>query len=185
MNTLDYKNDSARNTYCDFVKDLPRDNIHRRYHDYCYGFALDDDNELFGRLILEINQAGLSWDTILKKEKNFKKAYDEFDLHTIANYDAIEKQRLLNDPGIIRNRLKIEAAIYNAEQILKLQKEYGSFLVWIEHHRHFEKKEWVKLFKKHFKFVGGEIVGEFLMSIGVLKGAHNRECPIYKKLTLK
>lgn len=168
-------------SYCDFVKDLPNDNHHKIYHDQYYGVPIYDDNELFERLVLEINQAGLSWDTILKKQQNFKNAYDNFDIKKVANYDETQKQRLLNDSGIIRNRLKIEAAIYNANTILRLQSEFGSFRSWINHHHPLKKEEWVKLFKKHFKFVGGEIVGEFLMSIAILEGAHSKDCPMYNK----
>jgi DNA-3-methyladenine glycosylase I len=169
-------------SYCEFVRDLPKDNLHRIYHDNHYGIPIYDDNQLFERLVLEINQAGLSWETILKKQENFKKAYDNFEITKVANYGEKEKARLLEDAGIIRNRLKVEAAIYNAKEILKLQKEFGSFRGWIDANHPKEKQEWVRLFKKHFKFVGGEIVGEFLMSIGVLEGAHIKECPIGKEI---
>jgi DNA-3-methyladenine glycosylase I len=163
--------------YCDFVKDLSHDNLHKIYHDHHYGYSIEDENELFGRLILEINQAGLSWDIILKKQENFKTTYDNFDIKTIANYGEEDRQRLLNDAGIIRNKLKIDASSYNANEVLKIQNKFGSFKAWIDHYKPLSKNEWVKLFKKHFKFVGGEIVGEFLTSIGVLEGAHKIECP--------
>ena len=137
---------------------------------------------MFGRLILEINQAGLSWNTILVKQDNFRKAYSNFDIFTIANYDEKERERLLNDAGIIRNKLKVNAAIHNANVIINLQKEFGSFLNWLDHHHPKTKEEWVKLFKKTFKFTGGEITNEFLMSSGYLKGAHDETCPIYQKI---
>jgi DNA-3-methyladenine glycosylase I len=89
---------------------------------------------------------------------------------------------LLNDAGIIRNKLKVNAAVENAKAILLLQKEFGSFKKWLEHHHPKTKEEWVKLFKQTFKFTGGEIVNEFLMSIGFLPGAHDETCPVYKKL---
>lgn len=165
-------------SYCDYVKDLPEDNVHKIYHDHHYGFPITDDNELFGRLIMEINQAGLSWETILKKEKGFRKAYDNFNIPKIAHYTEKDRERLLSDAGIIRNKLKVNAAIENAKTIVQLQKEYGSFLAWIEHHHPLTKEEWVKLFKKNFKFTGGEIVNEFLMSIGKLPGAHQKGCPV-------
>ena len=168
-------------SYCEFVQNLCDDNLHKIYHDAHYGVAIYDDASLFERLVLEINQAGLSWDTILKKQQNFKKAYDNFEIQKVANYTEEQRQRLLGDAGIIRNRLKVDAAIYNANAILQLQKEYGSFRAWIDTHHPLEKKEWVKLFKKHFKFVGGEIVGEFLMSIGILQGAHIQSCPFYER----
>lgn len=169
-------------TYCDYVKTLSDDNVHKLYHDNEYGFAIEDDNGLFARLVLEINQAGLSWDMILKKKKNFFKAYDNFEISKVAKYKEKQVERLLNDAGIIRNRLKINAAIENAKKILELQKEFGSFKKWIEHHHPLTKEEWVKVFKKDFKFTGGEIVNEFLMSTGYLQGAHAPSCAVYKKL---
>jgi len=153
--------------------------LHKAYHDKLYGFAIHDDNELFCRLVLEINQAGLSWETILKKETTFRKAYDNFDIAKVATYTEADRERLLADPGIIRNRLKINAAIENAKTILELQKKYGSFQEWLAAQHPKSKEEWVKLFKKTFKFTGGEIVNEFLMSIGYLKGAHTSDCDIY------
>ena len=167
-------------SYCSFCENLTEDNVHKIYHDTQYGFPIETDNELFCRLILEINQAGLSWDTILKKQTNFRRAYDNFDIEKVALYEEADISRLLNDPGIIRNKLKVGAAIYNAKEILKLQKEFGSFGKWLDHNHPLSKEEWVKLFKKHFKFVGGEIVNEFLMSSGYLKGAHVENCKIYK-----
>jgi len=168
--------------YCDFVSTLSEDNVHKVYHDKEYGFPIEDDNGLFARLVLEINQAGLSWDTILKKKENFFKAYSNFEIKKVAKYGDKDVARLLNDAGVIRNRLKVNAAIENAKKILELQKEYGSFKQWIEHHHPLTKEEWVKLFKKHFKFTGGEIVNEFLMSTGYLQGAHAPHCIVYKKL---
>jgi DNA-3-methyladenine glycosylase I len=161
---------------------MDADNPNVYYHDHEYGFPLEDDNELFGRLILEINQAGLSWTTILNKQKNFRKAYDNFSVGRIAGYDEADRQRLLSNAGIIRNRLKVEAAIHNARQILVLQKAHGSFKNWLDQHYPKPKEEWVKLFKRHFKFVGGEIVNEFLMSTGYLPGAHDPTCPVYDKI---
>ncbi len=167
-------------SYCEYVLTLDKDNVHRIYHDTAYGFPIDDDNELFERLILEINQAGLSWNTILNKQANFKKAYHKFNIKKAAGYGERDRQRLLNDAGIIRNRLKIDAAVYNANVILLLQEEYGSFKKWLEYHHPRTKEEWVKLFKKTFHFTGGEIVNEFLMSIGMLPGAHIKDCRILK-----
>ncbi len=172
-------------TYCEFVKSLPPDDLHRIYHDTAYGFPLEDDNELFGRLVLEINQAGLSWTTILKKQANFRKAYNRFSVKKVAAYGDEDRQRLLNDAGIIRNRLKINAAIHNAGVILELKKDYGSFKNWLDKHYPLSREEWTKLFKKTFTFTGGEIVNEFLMSTGYLPGAHTKNCPIYKKLKIK
>ena len=171
-----------QNSYCNFCLNLEADNVHKVYHDTQYGFPIDDDNQLFGRLILEINQAGLSWETILKKQHNFEKAYDNFDIKTVAVYGTREIERLLSDAGIIRNKLKVNAAIYNANQIIALQKEFGSFKNWLDYNHPLTKDEWVKLFKKVFKFTGGEITNEFLMSTGYLDGTHGPDCPIYHKI---
>jgi DNA-3-methyladenine glycosylase I len=171
-----------RPTYCDYCAGQPLDNLHRIYHDTQYGFPIDDDRELFERLVLEMNQAGLSWGTILAKQKNFQKAFHHFNLKKVAAYHENDRQRLLEDAGIIRNRLKIDAAIHNAQVIIDLQKSHGSFKEWIHAHHPREKADWVKLFKQTFKFTGGEITGEFLMSIGYLPGAHTTDCPVYKKI---
>jgi DNA-3-methyladenine glycosylase I len=132
--------------------------------------------------VLEINQAGLSWTTILKKEAGFRAAYHQFNIVTVANYGEKDKQRLLQEPAIIRNRLKIEAAIYNAQVIMALQEQYGSFKQWLQHHHPKTKQEWLLLFKKNFRFTGGEIVNEFLMSIGYLPGAHDEDCIIFNQV---
>jgi DNA-3-methyladenine glycosylase I len=159
-----------------------RKQLHKDYHDHHYGFPLHDDNELFCRLVMEINQAGLSWETILKKEATFRKAYHGFKIKKVAGYTDADRARLMADPGIIRNRLKINAAIENARTILLLQKEHGSFEKWLQSHFPKSKEEWVKLFKTTFRFTGGEIVNEFLLSIGYLPGAHTEDCPIHKKV---
>ena len=169
-------------SYCNVVANYSADNLHKIYHDTAYGFPIEDDNELFERLILEINQAGLSWDTILKKQQHFKKAYHNFEIKKVAAYKEKDRERLLNDAGIIRNRLKVDAAISNANTILQIQKDFGSFKNWIDKHHPLSKEEWVKLFKKTFRFTGGEIVNEFLMSIGYLPGVHDESCPVYKKI---
>ena len=169
-------------SYCEAITTMDKDNVHRIYHDNYYGFPIEDDNELFERLVLEINQAGLSWDTILKKQQSFKKGYKNFNVKKVASFKEKDFERLMNDTGIIRNRLKIDAAIQNAKQILKIQKEFGSFKNWLDHNHPKTKVEWVKIFKSTFKFTGGEIVNEFLMSTGYLDGAHIDSCPVYKKV---
>jgi DNA-3-methyladenine glycosylase I len=171
-------------SYCRAIKQMEgeRKELHKKYHDLLYGFPIEDDNELFCRLVLEINQAGLSWETILKKETSFRKAYSGFDIKKVAAYGAKDRERLLGDAGIIRNRLKIEAAVENARTILVLQKESGSFRQWLESHHPKSKEEWTKLFKKTFRFTGGEIVNEFLMSTGYLPGAHSEDCEVYRKV---
>lgn len=166
--------------YCDYVsKIVDESDVDKVYHDLHYGVRIEDDNELFCRLIMEINQAGLSWHTILVKEENFRKAYHNFHIKKVARYGEKDFERLMHDAGIIRNRLKINAAIYNAQKLLEIQKEYGSFRNWLDIQGDalcYDKSAWVKLFKKQFKFTGGEIVGEFLMSIDMLPGSHGYDC---------
>jgi len=166
-------------TYCTAAPGHP---FHGPYHDTEYGFPIRDDNALFERLVLEINQAGLSWLTVLKKREAFRRAFDGFDIDTVASYGEADRARLLADEGIIRNRLKVNAAIENARRIQEIRKDYGSFASWIEHHHPQSKQEWVKLFKRTFLFTGGEIVGEFLMSIGYLPGAHHPSCPVFERI---
>src|SRR5919107_6349326 len=115
-------------TYCDAA---PGHAWHGPYHEREYGFPLEGDAELFERLILEINQAGLSWLTILKKREAFRRAYDGFDPEIVARYGDADRARLLADPGIIRNRLKIAAAIFNAQRILDMRSTHGSFNQWL------------------------------------------------------
>lgn len=166
-------------SYCDVA---PGHEFHGPYHAHHYGFPIAGDDQLFERMVLEINQAGLSWLTILKKQEAFRAAYSGFSIARVARYGDKQRERLLKDAGIIRNRLKIDAAIENARRILALQKSHGSFAEWLATHHPLTKAEWVKLFKKQFVFTGGEIVGEFLMSIGYLPGTHAESCPVYKKI---
>ena len=166
-------------TYCAVA---PGHEWHGPYHESQYGFPIADDDLLFERLILEINQAGLSWLTILKRQDAFRKAFRDFRIEKVARLGARDVERLMQDASIIRNRLKIEAAIENAKRITAIQREAGSFATWLKSHHPKRKDEWVKLFKKTFVFTGGEIVGEFLMSIGYLPGAHATDCPIYKRI---
>ena len=166
-------------SYCTIAPGHP---VHGPYHDTEYGFPLHDDAGLFERMILEINQAGLSWETILKKRDGFRLAYDGFDPHVVAGYGEADRARLLADARIIRNRLKGDAAIHNAQRVVALIAEHGSFSAWLDAQGTLPKEAWVKVMKREFKFMGGEIVGEFLMSIGRLPGAHVEECPIGQHL---
>ncbi len=166
-------------TYCDAA---PGHEWHGPYHDLEYGFPLAGDAELFERLVLEINQAGLSWLTSLRKREAFRRAYDSFDPEVVAAYGAADRRRLLADAGIVRNRLKVDAAIANAQRVLELRDTHGSFAAWLDAHHPGSKEDWVKLFKRTFRFTGGEIVGEFLMSIGYLPGAHVESCPVYRRV---
>ncbi|MEX1192219.1 MAG: DNA-3-methyladenine glycosylase I [Brumimicrobium sp.] len=169
-------------TYCEFTKDLDESHPHRLYHDKFYGFPIADDDELFGRLILEINQAGLNWLTILKKEENFRTAFKDFNISEIANFNETDINSLMNNAGIIRNRKKIEATIYNANRVLEIKAEYGFFSNWLDKNIDKDLKEWTALFKKNFKFTGGLIVEEFLMSTSYLSGAHQANCDVYKEV---
>lgn len=171
-------------TYCSAIDVMKPDVklLHQVYHDTQYGFPINDDDELFCRMVLEINQAGLSWTTILKKQESFRKAYHNFSIKKVASYTKKDVQRLLNDAGIIRNKLKVNAAIENAKTIITLQKQFGSFKNWLYSNHPKSKAEWTFLFKKTFRFTGGEIVHEFLVSCGYLPGAHDAGCPVYKKV---
>jgi DNA-3-methyladenine glycosylase I len=169
-------------SYCDYILKGGKDSVHKAYHDKEYGFPISDDNGLFARLVLEINQAGLSWETILKKKDNFFKAFNDFNIEKVSRYTEKKIEKLLQDAGIIRNRLKIEATIDNAKRIKALQKEFGSFKNWLDQHSPKTKEEWTKLFKQTFRFTGGEIVNEFLVSTGYLPGAHIETCPVYQKV---
>jgi len=160
----------------------PGNPLHGPYHDEEYGFPSRDEAVLFERLALEINQAGLSWATILKKRDAFRAAFARFDVDRVAAFDAADVERLMGDAGIIRNRLKIAAVIDNARRIQELRGSHGSFVAWLDAHHPRPREEWVKLFKKNFRFTGGEIVNEFLMSLGYLGGAHEPSCPIYARI---
>jgi DNA-3-methyladenine glycosylase I len=170
------------NSYCAAIRSGRLHAVHTQYHDLEYGFPIKTDDGLFERLILEINQAGLSWETILKKREGFKKAYANFDLEQVAAFDDEDFERLMSDASIIRNRLKIRAAIENAKRILEIRREHGSFLAWLEAHHPLELDAWMRLFKKTFVFTGGEIVREFLVSTGFLPGAHDQDCPAHTQI---
>ena len=139
---------------------------------------------LIERLILEINQAGLSWLTILAKRPSFRAAFAEFEVDRVAAFGAPDLERLLADRAIVRNRLKIEAAIANAQTIQQLRRSHGSFAGWLDAHHPQPIDGWVRLFRKTFRFTGGQIVGEFLMSLGYLPGAHVPTCPRYDAIGL-
>ncbi len=166
-------------SYCDFAPGHP---LHGPYHDEEYGFPVEDESVLFERLVLEINQAGLSWELMLKKRAGFRAAFEGFEVDRVAAYGAAERARLLADAGIIRNRLKVDAVIENARRIQALRDGHGSFAAWLAAQHRLPKDAWVKLFKETFKFTGGEITGEFLMSIGYLPGAHREDCPVAARI---
>ncbi len=168
-------------SYCSFARKST--NHHRKHHDTEHGFPAKNDDDLFRRLMLEISQAGLSFDIALKRKEGIYKAFSPID--KVARFTNREIAVLMKDGGIIRNRLKIEAAIFNARAIKKLQKDHGSFKKWLDNNHPKTKEGWVKLFRQTFRFTGGEIVNEFMMSIGLLPGAHDEDCPVGKRLKAK
>lgn len=172
--------------------------LYKEYHDTEWGVPEHDDRKLFEMLILEGMQAGLSWITILNKREAFRKAFDQFDYHKVALYDDAKIEELMQNPGIIRNRLKINAAITNAQQFLKTREEYGSFdaFLWafvdhqpILHHINTEEEIPVStplaekisrdLKKRGFKFVGPTIIYSYLQAVGVVND-HVKTCFLYK-----
>lgn len=170
--------------YCRFAQGHA---LHGPYHDTEYGFPARGEAALFERLVLEINQAGLSWETMLRKRDGFRRAYDGFDVDTVAAYGEHDRARLLADAGIIRNRLKVDAAIHNASVIAGLRQSHGGFAQWLDAHvmdgpAARTREAWVKLFKKTFRFTGGEITHEFLLSLGYLPGAHAPDCPVQARI---
>jgi DNA-3-methyladenine glycosylase I len=146
------------------------------YHDKDWGVPVRNDRKLFEFLILEGAQAGLSWDTILAKRRNYRRALHNFDPKRIARYDAKDKRRLLADPGIVRNRAKIDATIANARCFLAVRKEYGSFskYVWEFAHRGADELS-NDLTKRGFKFVGPTIMYAFMQAVGMVND-HERAC---------
>jgi len=169
-------------SYCSNVNCGKLNYYHKYYHENIYGFPAKSENELFGRLVLEINQAGLSWDTVLKKEKGIKNAYKDYSFFKIAEFNNMDIQRILKDNEVIRMKRKIEAIIFNAKKIISITEKHNSFKSFLDMHHPLTLSGWVSVFKNEFKFVGKEICKEFLMSTGYLKGAHEKSCPIYKKI---
>ncbi len=176
------------------------DPLYIEYHDKEWGIPVHDDRKLFEMLILEGAQAGLSWITILRKRENYRKAFENFDAKKIAKYDSKKIKQLLQNEGIIRNRLKIEAAIINAKLFTEIQKEYGSFdkYIWkfvngkpIINQRKSLKEIPTKtkesdamskdLQKRGFKFVGSTICYAFMQAVGMVND-HTIDCSLYKNL---
>jgi DNA-3-methyladenine glycosylase I len=155
---------------------------HGPYHDSEYGFPVSDDRVLFERLVLEINQAGLSWLLMLKRREGFRAAFLDYDIDRIAVFGPEDEARLREDARIIRNRLKIAAVVHNAGVVRDLAREHGSFAAWLDRQHPLDLASWTKLMRKTFKFMGPEVVNEFLMSTGYLPGAHHRACPVHAEI---
>lgn len=176
---------------CDWVGSS---DLERRYHDDEWGVPVHDDRTLFEFLTLEGAQAGLSWTTILNKRDNYRRLFDGFDVHKIANYDQDRVERLLQDAGIVRNRLKVESTVSNARAFIEVQEEFGSFDAWLW--------RWVdgapiqnrrkslaevpastdlsdglskELKKRGFRFVGSTICYAFMQAVGMVND-HAVDC---------
>ncbi len=176
------------------------DELYIKYHDEEWGVPVHDDRKHFEFLVLEINQAGLSWKTVLKKRDNYKKAFDNFDPSKIAKYDDRKIAQLLNNEGIIRNRRKIEASVHNAKRFLEIQEEFGSFdsYIWKFVNNIPLVNSWkydtaippktglsdtisIDLKKRGFKFIGPTIIYAHLQAVGIVND-HIVDCFRYKQL---
>lgn len=176
------------------------DELYQKYHDFEWGRPVHDDKRLFEMLILEGMQAGLSWITVLRKRENFRKAFDHFDIDKILQFDAQKVETLLQDEGIIRNRLKILAVIENAKAFRKIQEEYGSFdaFLWVYVDNKPIQNCWrtvsevpattelsdkisKDMKKRGFKFVGSTIIYALMQSIGMVND-HTTDCFLYHEI---
>lgn len=165
--------------YCDIAPGHP---LHGPYHDHEYGFPLADETALFERLVLEIMQAGLNWELVLRKREGMRAALAGFAVDPLAALDERDVATLLADERIVRNRLKVEAIVANARTVRALRASHGGFAPWLAAHHPLGRAEWVRLFKRTFRFTGGEITGEFLQSIGYLPGSHRESCPVFARI---
>ena len=158
----------------------PRNPLAIVYHDEEWGVPLRDDRKLFECLILEGAQAGLSWDTILAKRENYRRAFHRFNPGKIAKYGANDRRRLLADPGIVRHAGKIDAAIVNARAVLALQQEFGRFAkyVWSFDDAEALSKD---LKRRGFRFVGPTTVYAFMQAVGMVN-AHDKRCFRYREI---
>lgn len=166
-------------SYCQIARGHP---VHQPFHDRDHGFPIRADADLFERLVLEINQAGLSWLTVLKKRAAFRAAFHDYRIERVAACGRRDVARLMRDPGIIRNERKIEAVVENARRLLAIRESERSFAAWLDSRHPLAADSWIKLFKKTFVFTGGEITREFLVGVGYLPGAHEPSCPIYARV---
>ncbi len=185
---------------CDWAD---KSELEQSYHDNEWGVEIHDDRRLFEFLVLEGTQAGLSWSTILRKREGYRRAFDNFDARKISKYSSDKVSRLLANPEIVRNRLKINAAITNAKAFLRVQKEFGSFddYIWQFVNGRPVQNSWKRikdipsstpesdamskdLFKRGFKFVGATICYAFMQAVGMVND-HVVDCFRYKELRKK
>ena len=168
--------------------------LYIKYHDEEWGVASHDDNYLFEMLILESFQAGLSWECILNKRENFRKAFDNFNYNKIVKYDDNKINELMNDKGIIRNRLKIKSTINNAKIFIDIRKEYGSFDIYLwsfTNNKVIKNKDDIfnttsdlsdrvskDLYKRGMRFVGSTIIYSYLQAVGIIDD-HELKCEKY------
>jgi DNA-3-methyladenine glycosylase I len=165
--------------YCDLAPGHP---IHGPYHDLEYGLPQTADDVLLERLSLEIMQAGLTWELVLRRREGLRAAFDDFHVESVAAYGEEARGRLLADPRIIRNRRKVDAIVENARRMLELRPEYGSLHGWLAAQHPLDLAGWVRVMKRRFVFMGPEVCREFLVSLGWLPGAHRPNCPVYERL---
>ena len=182
------KTNIIRCSWCNLNNEL-----YVKYHDEEWGKAIHDDHKLFALLILELFQAGLSWETILNKRQNFLTAFDNFNVNKICNYDQLKVKELLNNKNIIRHKLKVLATINNAQVFKNIQKEYKTFANYIWHFTSnkiiYETNKTSSLLsdtitkdlkKRGMKFIGTTIIYSYLQAVGIIN-SHEKECFLYKK----
>jgi DNA-3-methyladenine glycosylase I len=194
---MDWERENNTRNRCGWVKNIP---LEIAYHDSEWGVPIHDDQKLFEFLLLEGAQAGLSWTTVLSKREHYRQAYDGFNPILIAQYDEKKKEQLLNNAGIIRNKLKIEASILNARQFIRIQQEFGSFDAYIWQfvrgktlHNHWTSTEAIPAFtpesdlmskelkRRGFKFVGTTICYAFMQAVGLVND-HTVDCFRHQQL---
>ncbi len=197
MSSLNIMTNISRCKWCE------KDSLYIKYHDNEWGTPIHDEQKLFECLILEIFQAGLSWITVLRKRENFRKSFDNFDYKKVALYDEDKIQELLQDAGIIRNKLKVRATVSNAQAFLKVQKEFGSFdkYIWSFVDWKTNQNKWKTtkelpastelsdllskdLKKRGFKFVGSTVVYAHMQATGMVND-HTIDCYRYDELSTK
>lgn len=177
------------------------DELMEKYHDNVWAVPVHDDQTLFGKLSLDLMQAGLSWRMILYKRENFERAFDDFSIEVVAKYTSEKVEELLQDKGIVRNRLKVNAIVNNANRVIEIQKEFGSFdnYLWQFTNGKVIKNHWQTskevpatselsdtiskdLKKRGFKFVGSTIIYAFLQAVGIVND-HLTTCLCYEKVS--